>query len=279
MKRIFAFGCSYTRYLWPTWADILAHDLEPDLYFNYAGPGLGNYAIYSRMIEADLRHKFTPDDIILVNWTGWAREDKFLAPQGFERGFGSVLHGHFYDEKYIRKYWSVENDIITTANAIISANRMFNINYQSTLYDWGIPERTIEGINNVPRQHAMFEFYSNHLPKNLDIWLENIDADYLTPADSFGGIFNSTGVSATESHADVIAHLGWYKYRVATKLGLGVKDSTEKYFTKLHNRIVHFTTTNCVDYQNNIHQMFREMIEDKAIISWNQGFDPDRLKF
>ena len=27
-NRLFTFGCSYTRYNWPTWADIIADDLQ-----------------------------------------------------------------------------------------------------------------------------------------------------------------------------------------------------------------------------------------------------------
>lgn len=49
MSRLFAFGCSFTHYKWPTWADIVARDFK--VYENWGRGGAGNFYPYSALIE------------------------------------------------------------------------------------------------------------------------------------------------------------------------------------------------------------------------------------
>ena len=49
MKRLFVIGCSHTRYVWPSYADILS--LSFDQYQNWGFPGFGNFAIFHRVNE------------------------------------------------------------------------------------------------------------------------------------------------------------------------------------------------------------------------------------
>ena len=73
--RLFTFGCSMTRYYWPTWADILGQQWE--FFENWAEPAGGNPFIFDSVIECDARNTFTPNDQILVMWSGIARIDYY----------------------------------------------------------------------------------------------------------------------------------------------------------------------------------------------------------
>ena len=77
-KRIFAFGCSMTRYRWPTWADIYASDKTTEFY-NYAMSAGGNEFIANQIVEACQRFKWDDDDLILVMWSAITRESRYLA--------------------------------------------------------------------------------------------------------------------------------------------------------------------------------------------------------
>lgn len=71
-KRLFAFGCSYTLYSYPTWADFIGINFEE--YYNYGRSGASNTFIMNRIIEANDRFKFNPDtDLILIMLTGFGR--------------------------------------------------------------------------------------------------------------------------------------------------------------------------------------------------------------
>ena len=76
MKRLYTFGCSFTNYKWPTWADILSKEFE---YFeNWGRPGAGNSYITNAVVEASIKNKFTKDDTIMIMWSSMTREDRYL---------------------------------------------------------------------------------------------------------------------------------------------------------------------------------------------------------
>jgi len=74
-KRFFAFGCSFTKYSWPTWADIIGQDVP--VYQNWATPGAGNHYIFNSIMEADARYKFNNNDLVIVMWSCKEREDRY----------------------------------------------------------------------------------------------------------------------------------------------------------------------------------------------------------
>lgn len=73
MPRLFAFGCSYTCYKWPTWADILS--LNYDDYQNWARPGAGNHFIFYSLVEAINTQSISKEDTVVIMWTSTIRED------------------------------------------------------------------------------------------------------------------------------------------------------------------------------------------------------------
>jgi hypothetical protein len=75
-KRFFAFGCSFTNYHWPTWADIIGNEIP--YYENWGRISAGNQFIFNSIIECDARHHFNQDDLVIVMWTSIEREDRYL---------------------------------------------------------------------------------------------------------------------------------------------------------------------------------------------------------
>jgi hypothetical protein len=210
-KRCFTFGCSFTRYAWPTWADILHHTNDIPV-TNWALPGIGNYGIMSLMLECDLKYKFTEDDLILVMWSGWTREDRFI--QGRWKNVGSVLGGyfydkHFYDKLFVSRYWDWDNDVIRNSNAIILANRSFNISDQYSIFPYG--------DNDVPDMISpskKFDFYLQYLPKIITMDI----------------IPNSRFDSSTkDDHPDVLCHINFYNRYIASKFNLNLVTENSVY--------------------------------------------------
>jgi hypothetical protein len=74
-KRCFAFGCSFTKFHWPTWADIIGQDIPT--YQNWGEIGAGNQFIFNSIIEADARFNFNRDDLVLIMWAAKEREDRY----------------------------------------------------------------------------------------------------------------------------------------------------------------------------------------------------------
>ena len=101
-RRFFCFGCSFTNYFWPTWADILADALSVQ-YWNYGVSGAGNQFIANMISQADNIHGFNSDDLIMVCWTQTCREDRFVNGQWLNSR-GNVYANEVYDSSFIEKY-------------------------------------------------------------------------------------------------------------------------------------------------------------------------------
>lgn len=76
IDRIFTFGCSWTRHWWPTWSNVIRYSVNAPV-FNWGLGRIGNVGIFHRLVECDLKNKFTDRDLILVQWSLWTREDRF----------------------------------------------------------------------------------------------------------------------------------------------------------------------------------------------------------
>ena len=124
MKRLFTFGCSYTSYSWPTWANLLS--IGYDEFYNWGLAGLGNRAIAERIVEAHHRHTFTEDDLIIVQWSSHLRNDWYHEHSLPERRSnwktaGSIfnyLNESLYDQKWIDTFFYEPAYLMHTLNNI-----------------------------------------------------------------------------------------------------------------------------------------------------------------
>lgn len=122
MSRLFTFGCSFTKYDWPTWANIMAEHFKYPFY-NYARAGAGNFFIFNRLVHAVNKHNINSDDVIMIMWTSVTREDRFIDDW---ITLGNIFRQRFYPDEYVKKYVTVrgcyERDIplISAADTILS---------------------------------------------------------------------------------------------------------------------------------------------------------------
>lgn len=104
MKRLFTFGCSFTKYSWPTWADILGREF--DTYQNWGQLGAGNQFIANSLVECHLKNNLTPDDTVCIMWTSLSREDRYV--QNHWVTPGNIFYAtHVYDRSWIEKFADV----------------------------------------------------------------------------------------------------------------------------------------------------------------------------
>ena len=65
-NRHFSFGCSFTNYYWPTWADLISHDMPGTHYVNTAKPGAGNSYILAKLSQAMRYYNIGEGDLVSV---------------------------------------------------------------------------------------------------------------------------------------------------------------------------------------------------------------------
>jgi len=99
-NRFFAFGCSFTLYKWPTWADYLYAGGIADTYENWALPGGSNDFIFHSLIECDSLRGITPKDYVAIMWSQPWR----IADYDNDHGWDMPGNAYLYQPKERAKY-------------------------------------------------------------------------------------------------------------------------------------------------------------------------------
>ena len=98
-KRLFSFGCSFTRYRWPTWADILG--AEFDQHENWGQLGAGNNYIANSVVECCLSQQINPTDTVIVQWSSPLREDRYVGGRWVSVGNIFSKEQKIYDSNFV----------------------------------------------------------------------------------------------------------------------------------------------------------------------------------
>lgn len=72
-KNLFAFGDSFTSYLWPMWPELMSQDFDKT--YNAGYPGCGNYYIFYKVMSEIAAGNITRDDTVMIQWSEPLRQD------------------------------------------------------------------------------------------------------------------------------------------------------------------------------------------------------------
>jgi hypothetical protein len=105
MNRVFTFGCSFTAFRWPTWADFLIHHFESNGLkgVNWGKHASSNQYSFIKFMEMNAKFKFNKDDLIIFCWTSICREDRYISGRGWETT-GNVLTQNVYPKEFNEKW-------------------------------------------------------------------------------------------------------------------------------------------------------------------------------
>tara|TARA_B100002019_G_scaffold98933_2_gene85259 strand:+ start:1857 stop:2465 length:609 start_codon:yes stop_codon:yes gene_type:complete len=122
--RIICFGCSFTKYKWPTYADILESD-------NKGWAGCGNERIFYLILEQYKRDKFQNFDLVIVQWTSPYRFD-YLSSSGWI-GNGLITdQDNIYNK--LKSWYNEDYEIEKTNNYKLAVDNLL----KSTRVDYHI---------------------------------------------------------------------------------------------------------------------------------------------
>jgi hypothetical protein len=179
MKRLFVFGCSFTQWNWPTWADILAKNY--DHFENWGKSGIGNRAISQRISECVLKNTFTDQDTIIVQWTDYHRFDQHISglfPESSWRLGGSLLVKEDKEIQYIKDTWREDSYIYDSLTVINLAESLLKNTKARVLF----LSRTDMSVDL--EQFPQLEFLSPVLES--DLWVGDPIQEYVDSLDYKG---------------------------------------------------------------------------------------------
>jgi len=214
-KRFFAFGCSFTNYCFPTWADIIALELKVP-YWNYGQSGAGNQYIFNMLMQADCHYQFNEDDLIIVEWTNIAREDRYLmaeqkwvSPGNMYTKSPSRDKFEFVNDTYIKKWADPFHYALRDFATIKAAMDFFDnkkVQYQQLkmvdleMFDHFKPDESLENISAELLQ--LYNPYLSRIEKSFYdvLWNNDLRIKYDMQRREIGSFFK-------DGHPSVIEHL------------------------------------------------------------------------
>jgi hypothetical protein len=245
MSRFFAFGCSYTDYNWPTWADILCkhyHNQGWEVY-NYGNSGTGNVAIMHHINLADTLHNFTNDDVICVMWTSWSREDRLAYWHDSTPGpnvwpqwnkYGNALSNSLFDERWIKMYWSLENDVVSS----VTAMRMIKKCYPQIAFNGSIVHNEVNEHKTLDATN-LFDTYNLLTPKNSFYQTRNPDFQRVCNLENE----RMPNIMQYDGHPTPGKHLWVVEKLIGPKIGISsVSDEIRAWVDQWDQRIVELDT-------------------------------------
>jgi hypothetical protein len=173
MSKLITFGCSFTNYAWPTWADFFG--LEFDEFENWGIPGIGNVAIANRVSEYLIKNTVTKNDIIVVQWSSHLRNDYHLfdrTPKGRNSAYnwktrGSIfnyLNKDLYNKKWLENFFDEDSYIMLTLNAINATIALL----ESTECQWKMT--SIGDFNKLGKDFLTMDNYGEETESKNDLW-------------------------------------------------------------------------------------------------------------
>lgn len=224
MSRLFTFGCSFTKYYYPTWADILGQTFTES--YNCGKLGSGNQLIAHRVMDANLQKKFTKDDTIIIMWSNFFRNDLYK-----EQDWQTKGNIFFYDNTIQTEdlpYWIYRD--CTTIKSILLALKNTGAKVISTSINDPYKDKTLLQYDKVKHILEMFKEYVT--PQTITIqehcWYPNIEKDKTRPQVLINGLWT------IEDHPLPLEHLNWLE----EALDFSTDVQTQEFVQDAHKRIM-----------------------------------------
>lgn len=115
--RLFVIGCSFTKWLWPTWADIIAKEYPHLVYYNFGTGGCGNDYIFTMLSQITKEYNIGEGDIVLIMWSSFNRISYYNTYEDSERLQEAIINddARKTDKKDIRYStwcWNSSPDLV-----------------------------------------------------------------------------------------------------------------------------------------------------------------------
>lgn len=187
-NNLFTFGCSYTNYRTPTYADFMAPYFNK--VYNSGVAGSGNRAIFNRIHYFISNNLINQNDTVIVQWSSIPREDRILN-NGNNNWVpcGLVTNNSIYDIEWVNKWFNPYQNIIELLSYIQSINSMMvNITKQfkwfyfhepwvdNSLGETGISQSTISDLDFI-KKTGILNKIKNISMKHSD-YLDSIEQFY-----------------------------------------------------------------------------------------------------
>jgi len=258
-KRIFAFGCSFTSYGWPTWADLIAYDNPDCQYFNHGSAGTGNIAITTKISQANQQYNFTEGDLVMVMWSTFSRYDFWVKNGWLNRG---NIWNTDQTEDWLEKHADPlgfmvrDHSIINLTNKFLKSQSFDSLILRSCPFTSSEGLRVTEDEMYFPKLQNMYQEEYDSLPTSLYEFFGNQwESDRKNPPT----IIEDTNTTDEAGTTRVDGHPRTTRYlEYLNSIGIQLSDETVKYATDSNNLMIKPVRRSTLDKEFNTYFLKRQ---------------------
>ena len=160
---LYTFGCSFTQYKWPTWADYLHAGGLANKYQNWGLPGGSNDFIFHSVVNCDMKNKITSEDLVVVMWSQTNRLSDYTNNQGWTL----LGNAYLYQPKERMKYYSEDKAMLEQTSYIHAVTKICKAN------GCNLKMFSVEPIQGLESFSDFLGYIDQH-----DYWRETLPGDH-----------------------------------------------------------------------------------------------------
>jgi len=242
-KRIFIFGCSFTNYWWPTWANILHCEMPEATCYNFGQSGGGNQFISATLVAANQKYKFNQYDLVIPHWSTYCREDRYIQTGWLTPG--NIWTQGTYDDEFLQKYACAKGYLVRDLAIITATMYMLQQLPSDYIMLQAVPATYDSAYFKGQGLEEVVELYSNVLNSMLpSLW------DLVCPLDNGGNKYwvngheyynkhhnNGKGAMYQDYHPNPLRYLDYLE-----KLGFDISQPTRELTAKYNAELLALKT-------------------------------------
>ena len=236
--RVWGFGCSFTQYFYPTWADILIHEVEQQGHTgeNWGSCGKGNLYIANKVMECHARNQLGPNDYVFICWSNYFREDAHTDKLGWHTP-KSIFRQTEYKDGTVNGFGSVKyyamRDLALIQSTKLSLQALGVNQYHFSILPMTGGDRGIDKVSNVYN----LEFDGPAMMSSLGLMLQ----DEETKRNRIRSFPPENPIDTLEEwHPLPYEHLEYIEKYIQPKvnwLNTGVTENTKSFVDSWNNKI------------------------------------------
>lgn len=281
MNRLFVFGCSFTSYIWPTWADMLS--FEFDYYENWGLAGAGNRAIAERVAECHAKNCFTEKDTVIVQWSSHIRSDWYS--EDIEEETNQVIgwavsrikgetpeHKKLFDQIYSEKAYIMHTlNMIKLTQSLLKESKcnwlmtslgdIRNLGYDNIFSKRPNDEFHVEEVTQhvLWKEYPEFNIYKSIWDSHESYWISPIFPVVLKNREN---IWKFSKDNYIDFHPTPYHHNIWINNYLKPKLSINYKhDDIRNKMVENSNKLKNKTDYGLDDFSVILDRMFVKMFE------------------
>lgn len=202
-KRVFAFGCSFTCWIFPTYADLIFKSCPQAELYNFGKSGGGNIFITNRITEANKKFKFNENDLVVVMWSTFARLDvwrkdvRWITP-------GNIFTQNLISAQSVKEVVDLDGMVIRDLSIIDVATVYLNNLPCDVIKFMSVPSKYDHMINQEEYMESVVDTYKDTVePYGKTFW-EVLSCKWTAPPNCYEYLDNDDGPIVTDYHPRVI---------------------------------------------------------------------------